>query len=176
MNGIRGVTALELLIVVSISALLGLLAWPGFQASLARAKLQAERNALHHALHQARRESIKRNEFVALCKSADGSRCDPALNWSDGWMVFVDLDRKRPLQRADDEPRVAVHNKAPGVQILANRKAFVARTLRYRTTNGSFIFCDERKQASALALIVSHTGRPRMRPGAHLNGRLSCAD
>ncbi len=176
MNRLRGVTALELLIVVSISALLGALAWPGFQASLARAQLQSQRNALHHALHQARRESIKRNEFVAVCKSADGNRCNPASNWSDGWLVFVDLDRKKPLQRADDEPLVAVHKGTSDIQILANRNAFVVRTLRYRTTNGSILFCDKRKQANSLALIVSYTGRPRMRPGSDLGGRLKCAN
>ncbi len=167
-------TLLELLLVVTISSLLALLAWPAFQATLASAKVRAESNALHHALHAARRESLKRNRFVALCKTSDGLRCTPTLPWSAGWMVFVDEDRDRPPQLDPGEPVIMRHRVPEGIHVVANRNAFVVRTLRYRTTNGTFAVCDDAGVTAALALVVSYTGRPRQRPLSEVRTTLNC--
>lgn len=169
-----GVTLYELLLTLGVAALLATLALPGLGDTLARSRLVAERNALHHALHRARRVSITRNAYVVLCKTAGGERCDPGLEWHAGWMMFVDEDQDFPPQRDAGEIVIQHHQPPASVRIRANRDAFVVRTVRRRTTNGTFVVCDAAGRGRGLALIVSHTGRPRMRPLKDVAGRIGC--
>ncbi len=159
-----GLSLFELLLVLAIATAVALAGLPALGQALARARIGAAINELHHALHLARRESILRNRYVALCPSADGQRCGD--DWSAGWMLFVDTDRDRPPQRDDGEPLLRVGGAGAGVVRLANRRAFVARTRRWRTTNGTFVVCDPAGRVEAKALVVSYTGRPRTRAAA----------
>lgn len=171
---IRGFTLFELLLTLGIGSVIATLGLPALGDMAARTRVRTEANALHHALHRARRESVMRNEYVSLCKTADGLRCDPGLRWDAGWMVFVDEDRDFPPQRDDGEFLVQHRQPGEAIQILANRDAFVIRTARRRTTNGSFAICDGIGRAAGLGVIVSYTGRPRTVPVGELPGRLAC--
>ena len=170
----NGFTLLELLFVAAIVALLATLALPALGDMAARARLRTEINALHHALHRARSESIKRNQYVALCPSADGSQCDYRVGWSAGWLLYVESSKATPPRRNPSERLLLTHRGRKSVQIIANRRYFVSRTRRFRATNGSFLACDTARRVAGRALIVSYTGRPRARPEADLGGRLVC--
>ena len=170
----RGVSLLSLLLAVTLAASLFALALPGLGQVAAAARLRTEINALHHALHRARSESIKRNRYVVLCPSTDGERCHYDIDWSAGWLLYVESSQTTPPQRHSDERRLAVHRPARAVAVVANRRYFVARTRQYRATNGSFLACDVAQRVPGRALIVSYTGRPRARPEADLGGRLAC--
>ena len=169
-----GFTLFELLLTIGVAALATALSLPALGDVVARNRIRVETNALYHALHRGRRESIMRNQYVSLCKTANGIVCDPSLGWDVGWMVFVDADQDFPPQRDAGETLVQYHRPGATVRILANRNAFVIRTARRRTTNGSFLFCDETNRTDGLGLIVSYTGRPRTVPVTDVAGRLSC--
>ena len=70
----RGFTLYELLMTVGLVALLLAIGLPSFAATLARSRQAVEINALFHAVHLARKESIMRRRVVSLCPSADGQR------------------------------------------------------------------------------------------------------
>lgn len=61
---------------------------------------------LYSSILLARSEAIKRGENVSLCRSANGSQCNPGDNWSDGWLVFYDDNGNRIVDGADQLIRV----------------------------------------------------------------------
>lgn len=156
-----GFSLFELMMTVALAAMAIVFAGPMLGGTLAKARITAEVNALHHGIHLARQESIKRNRYVSLCKTADGLRCGHGRAWHDGWMIFANTDRDHPPQRDDGEPLLRLHRPADGVTINANRNAYTLRTVRRRSTNGTFVVCDRAARARPRALIVSYTGRPR---------------
>jgi type IV fimbrial biogenesis protein FimT len=59
--------------------------------------------------------------------------------------------------------------------VTSNRLAYTFRPVTQRGVNGTIVFCDERGSIAARAIIISHTGRPRV---AHVdadNRPLRCA-
>jgi type IV fimbrial biogenesis protein FimT len=84
-----GFTLLEMIIAVSISAILLTIAVPSFSASRLNSQLRASANDLVASVNLARNEALKRNRPVTLCVSnADGSSC-AAGNWGQGWVVMM---------------------------------------------------------------------------------------
>ncbi len=156
-----GYSLYELIITISLVALIMTLGVPSFGKMLADHRLRVEVDALFHAVHLARNESILRRRAVTLCPSRDGETCNPGFDWSVGWIMFVNLDRDMPASRDSGEPvlqrfSVSLHN-----EVVANRNSFSFRTTALRATNGTFIFCDKARRAAPRALIISYTGRPR---------------
>ncbi len=172
----RGFTLYELLITLVLVAVLTGLAIPSLASSLARARQATEINALFHAIHLARKESIMRRKVVSLCPSFDGSKCTPGRDWSRGWLMFENLDRDSPPRLDQGEPLLLKHSVAEDVRIAVNRLGFTFRATFLRATNGTFVVCDRQGRISPKALVVSYTGRPRV--ARHTTGGepYSCAD
>ena len=172
----QGFTLFELLITMLLIALISSLAVPSLAGSMARQRQTVEINALFHAIHLARKESIMRRKVVSLCPSLDGLKCTPGRDWSAGWLMFENTDHDSPPRIDDDEPVLASHRAGDRVRISANRKGFTLRATFLRATNGTFVFCDPKQRITPKALVVSYTGRPRV--ARHTpNGELySCAD
>ncbi len=85
-----GVTLIELMVSISILAILLAVAVPSFQNFIIDNRLSSYSNALYSSLVLARSEAIKRNKRVVVCKSSDGASCTG--NWEQGWIVFVDTN------------------------------------------------------------------------------------
>ena len=172
----QGFTLFELLITMLLIALISSLAVPSLAGSMARQRQTVEINALFHAIHLARKESIMRRKVVSLCPSLDGLKCTPGRDWSAGWLMFENKDRDSPPRIDDGEPVLASHRAGDRVRISANRKGFTLRATFLRATNGTFVFCDPKQRITPKALVVSYTGRPRVARHTS-NGELySCAD
>lgn len=157
-----GYSLYELIITVGIAALALSLGVPSFGKMLADHRLKVEVDALFHAVHLARKESVVRRCAVTLCPSKDGQNCTASFDWSAGWIMFVNRNRDTPATRDPGEPllhrfSVSLHN-----QVTANRRSFSFRSTVLRATNGTFILCDRARRAAPRALIVSYTGRPRV--------------
>ena len=89
-------------------------------------------------------------------------------------MLFVNTDGRRPPRRAANEPLLLAHQPALTGTIRANRQLFEFRPFGRRSVNGTVTFCDERGAASAKAVIVSYTGRPRVSKRGPGRRRLTC--
>ena len=79
-----------------------------------------------------------------------------------GWIVFVNVDRDEPAIRDPSEPVLAAYEARPHVTITSNRVTYSFRPTVQGVVNGTIVFCDERGSAQARAIIISHTGRPRV--------------
>lgn len=172
----RGFTLYELLITMLLVAILASVAIPAFSATLARQRQRVEIDALFHAFHLARKESIMRRKVVSLCPSLDGQSCAASNDWSDGWLMFENADRDSPPRIDAGEPVLTRHRAGDGIRISANRKGFTLRATFLRATNGTFVFCDIADRIPPKALVVSYTGRPRVATRKTGGDPYLCAD
>jgi type IV fimbrial biogenesis protein FimT len=162
---------------LSIGAILIGVAVPSFETFVLNARQRADINSFFTAIQLARSETSKRGRPVVLCKTRDLRRCGQNdIRYDAGWMVFVNLDDRRPLERSDAEPLLTSWTPKSEGPIHANRTEFEFRAFRRRSTNGTVTFCDRRGAPSARAVIVSYTGRPRIASRGPGNRALLCAD
>lgn len=157
-----GFTLYELLITLMLIVVLVGLGLPSFSAIAARNRLHTEINALFHAMHVARKESIMRRMVVSICPSIDGRTCKPGRDWSQGWIMFANHDGDSPPQIDAGEPLLQVHTVAENVVISSNRHGFTLRATHKRATNGTIVVCDIADRVTPRALVISYTGRPRV--------------
>ena len=170
-----GFSLYELLVTIAIASTVLAIGVPSFGNLVARNRQTVEINALFHAAHLARKESIMRRRVVSLCPSSDGRRCVPGRDWSSGWLMFENTDRDEPPQVDNGEPVLLVHRVNPGIRLTANRRGFTFRATFLRATNGTFVACDIAARAAPKALVVSYTGRPRVATRTTRGKPYSCA-
>ena len=84
---IRGYSLYEILMTLTLVAVIVGLGLPSYSGVVARNRQHVEINALFHAIHVARKESIMRLRVVTICLSFDGQACNPGLDWSWGWIM-----------------------------------------------------------------------------------------
>lgn len=172
----HGFTLLELLMTITIAALILALGLPSFGALKARNAQRVEINALFHAVHLARKGSIMRKQVVSLCPTTDGASCNPGRDWSGGFLVFENSDRDEPPELDAGEILLYRHLASPTVKITANRRGFTLRATFLRATNGTLVVCDRAGRVTPRALVISYTGRPRVAEWTTRRTRYSCAD
>lgn len=174
MRRIQGLTLVEILIVMSLLAVLTTIALPLFRDVLQEARMTAAVNALVHSIHLAHQNSHTSGREVVLCRSIDGAGCLGSGDWGDGWIVFANLDRDDPPVVDSDEPVLQTSGPQALHSITSNRRSYVVRPFSLRSTNGTVIFCDRRGSARARAVILSYTGRPRVSRQTADGHPLSC--
>lgn len=170
----QGVTLIELVTTIGIVAVLSAIAAPSFGNLKHDSERTAAVNGFLHAIFLARSESIKRGQVVTVCKSRDGASCASDAAWHEGWMIFVNTDRDDLPVRDPGEDVILVHEGWDGGRINSNRAAYSFRPYRQAVVNGTMVFCDPRGSTHARAIIVSHTGRPRVAHRDASNRPLRC--
>ena len=172
----RAYTLYELLMTLALMALITGLGLPSFAGMAARNRQTVEINALFHAIHLARKESVMRRRVVSLCPSVDGLSCNPGRDWSTGWLMFENTDRDEPPRRDAGEALLQTHAVGEQIRIMANRRGFTLRATQKRATNGTFVVCDTAARVVPKALVISYTGRPRVTTQTTRGKPYSCAD
>lgn len=174
---IRGFTLLELVVTVSIAAVLLGLAAPSFGAIWLDSQRSVAVNAFVHGIYLARSVALNRGHVVSICPSPDGQTCrNQTEDWQQGWMVFVNQDRDDPPVRDDNEPVLAVQAPWSNGSITSNRHSYSFRPFRHAIANGTVVFCDRRGSAEARAIIINRAGRPRVAKRDSDNRPLRCPD
>jgi len=168
--GGTGFTVLEVLLVLAITAILLILGIPALQSYEMRQRMSACINLLHTQLALARNEAIRFNTQVVACPGNVASGCTEATDWSDGWIVFGDLNGDRRYQETESVLRVE-----PGLEQMVIRSSSGRTSLRFYPngsapgSNSSITFCDARGPANARKLVISNTGRIRREEAPEIN-------
>ena len=114
----HGLTLLELLVVLAITALLTTIGVPSFREYVQNQRLKAAVAAFHSDLVRARAEAVHRVQRIVVCPATAAAGCLDAPEWDKGWRVFADLNGDREHQGG--EP---VLRQAPPVEFLTIRSA-----------------------------------------------------
>lgn len=166
----RGFTLLELMVVVTVAAILLVIGVPSLQKWVRDNRIVTETNSLVAHLNLARSEAIKRRTRVAICSSKDAGAavpaCDGGTDWSTGWVVFQDPEGAGVGGAVDDASDVI------------RRSAVVAGAMDVGASTGTLFFgtdgsvpggagstlavCDDRGTSKGRQVRVSSIGRPQV--------------
>lgn len=106
----KGVTLIELMVTLSIAAIILTLAAPSFQTLIRTTQVNTVTNGLVGVFNLARSEAIKRGWPVTVCKSGNindaSPSCNTAASWKDGWLAFVDNDQDGVVDTGETRLRV----------------------------------------------------------------------
>ena len=94
-----GFTLIELMFTVVVMAVLLAIGVPNFRDFLRNSRMAAQGNDLLSALNLTRSEAVKRRAPVTLC--AGTTNC-AAVDFEDGWLVFVDTDSDGAVDVGED--------------------------------------------------------------------------
>lgn len=162
-----GFTLIDLLIVLSLLALLSTLAMPDFSRLLERQRLTGATNALLAHLHFARNQAIALGQPVSACPSRDGRQCEAGGRWEHGWIIHV--DRRGQAGPLAEEDLLRVVTGHPGFIMQSGQRQRVRFTpagMAYGS-NLTIRICRSPARAGrrdGRRVIVSNPGRIHSRP------------
>jgi type IV fimbrial biogenesis protein FimT len=172
----RGFTLIEILVVVSIMAVLLALGVPSMREAIERNTVSGHINTFIGGLRYARSEAIRAGVPVVMCQSTNAETSAPTCagagaSWADGWLIFVnrDLDAGNIYSSAGGDTLLKVQGPLSGsgnvtqTSGAANTK-FVFRSTGLLTTGvSSFTFDSTSLDPRQKRLIcVSMQGRARI--------------
>ena len=188
----QGVTLIELLVTVSLIAIVLSLAAPSFRELMLNNQRASHINAMMASLNLARAEAIKRGTRTVVCISDGAAPPDCAAapkGWEEGWIVFIDDNVSGASLNALDDPEDAndnkqwdrgedalldVHGPLAGGTTLRGNNSNVAKLIwfsRLSTSSwGTVTHCDSRGDGSARGIVISPSGRARLTSDSNGNG------
>ena len=148
---------IELLVTMTVGAILMSLAVPAFTSFLRNDRGMTEMSSLAISLNIARSEAIKADipGGVIVCASTDNATCN-ATNWSNGWIVINSADltaNKPPLSVTPALPVGSTLTEASGLGSV------VFRSNGRATATANFTLCDVRGVPTARDVEVNAIGR-----------------
>ena len=152
-----GFTLLELLVVISIAAILLLVAVPSFLDSTQRTNRNAAVTALADAVSVARSEALGRGIATVLCTSTSGSECTAGSEWNAGFLVAETQSGEvlQVWQMLPDTLSVSLDTGGDTDKLF-----FQADGMTYK--NSTYVVCDESGDENARALVVGYSGISRI--------------
>jgi type IV fimbrial biogenesis protein FimT len=165
-----GFTMIEMMLALTVLAVLISLAVPSLHGALQRNRISAAANELVAHINLARLHAVTRREVTVVCPGSATTGCRGDNRWDRGWIVFRDPDRDGAPNARTDVLRVAgridrLHADSAGRTRIRYRPTGFAPG-----TNLTIKLCDPASRLSR-AVIVSNPGRPRV---DDLPGHLSC--
>lgn len=170
--GASGFTLIEVMVVVSITAILLTLGIPSMRSLIERNAVSGQVNAFIGSATLARSEAIKRNANVVMCRSANADTTDTptctnsGTDWKSGWIVFLDRNADGQFQLAQGDVVLRVqgaHTDSGGIEQNAFRKLRFRNTGLLSTGASQFTFNSVSLTADQQRRIcVLITGRARL--------------
>ena len=182
---IRGFTLLEIMVTLTIAALILSIGVPSFRGVMQNQRMTTSTNELVMSMNLAKSEAIKRVAYVSICKSNNGVTCGAAaVSWNDGWIVFANATTANLGVRDFGDEMIRVY---PGLRNgftmtpIGTIGGFISfrpsGTIGTAVANmaGTLTVCDERGAAYARGLLVQSSGSWRVsKDFAHDGTALAC--
>lgn len=154
---VRGFTVLELMVVVTILAILASVAVPTYTGLIDDSRKRSVVSSLSDAIKLARLEAITRGQSVVVCPSDDGFDCltGASANWSEGVLLQTAVagDVLSYWQGFPEHVTVSSAGLGDSLQLDPAGMASVS---------GSFAVCDRRGPSDASAVILLGSGLARL--------------
>ncbi len=160
----RGFSLIELMVVMSIAAILLAAGVPSFRSLIQNQRMTATVNDFFAAINLTRSEAIQRGTRVDLVPA-------DAADWAMGWVVFVDEnDNQKP-----DTGEQIIFSHGPAPNGIAIASAFTDSTVKYIAYNGTgrtrTNASSQKTQSGHLSftvgeqvrkIVINFLGRPRV--------------
>ena len=104
----NGLTLMELITALAISAILLAAATPSIQQQMMKYRLDSESRRLFTDLQFARMHAITHQQSIVLCPDRGDGHCADPSAWQAGWLIFRDEDRDRNRQTQESIVRFGV--------------------------------------------------------------------
>jgi type IV fimbrial biogenesis protein FimT len=116
----RGFTMVELMLVVGIVGIGAAMVMPDLSAFIRRGQISSGTNDLLAAVNIARTEAVKRSVPTVACASTTGVSCSgTATDWSNGYIVFSDVNGDGVRQAGTEELATVGEAFPPGITAQA---------------------------------------------------------
>lgn len=160
-----GFTLIELIVVLSIAAIIIVMSAPSFAEMIRNYRLTTQANQILSELYYARSEAVRRGVQVSIRRESTTDTI-----WTDGWQIFADvngngtldngtdtlLKRHQPLN--DNFTLISGNNYAVWLAYLPSGYPISSNGLG----NDTFRLCAQNDTNHARSIIVSNTGRPKI--------------
>ncbi|MGC1332386.1 GspH/FimT family pseudopilin [Pseudomonas sp.] len=154
----RGFSLVQLMVAVTVAAVLMHLALPHYQAMTQAQRRQIAAHELLTGLRVARTEAVLRNQDVVI-HALDG-------DWSSGWRIIADhsgqgaSDERNPVLRVNQgDPRLAVYGNSP----VRAQVRFTAQGWALQDSGafqaGTVHVCDGHTGESHYQVVIAKSGR-----------------
>ncbi|WP_304303331.1 GspH/FimT family pseudopilin [Chromatium okenii] len=173
----RGTTLMELMITLSIAAILMSIAVPSFQTFTRTNRIAAATNALSSALQFARSEAVTRGKMVSVCPSTNTETatptCTAGASLTSGWLVFVDDGTRLTVDGTDVRLRVGMPSVAAltiePAATLASGISYGARGDVFKDpaeTTATNRYINLTIDTENRCILINFIGRVRIKPAA----------
>lgn len=145
----HGFTLVELLVTVSVAAILSSVAAPSFNSMIQRNRVTVQQNDLLSDIMFARMEAIKRSHSVSMCSTnTAGTACSGNNDdWHQGWLVYVNSDNAGAYDASKDEI-IRIHDPLASSSTLDYTYSTLTFSSRgfmsSNEVNARFAFCNSR--------------------------------
>lgn len=121
-----GFTLVELMIAISVLAILLAVGVPSMIDFLQHSRRAAAVNSLVAHLQQARNTAVTLGLPVVLCHSENNTSCSNqgSPDWSAGWILFIDDNQNGALDVTDGEVLLSVNEGRAGLTMPSNIDRF----------------------------------------------------
>jgi type IV fimbrial biogenesis protein FimT len=163
----RGFTLIELMVVLVVATVLLTIGIPSFRSVIANQRASTAINEALASFRLARSEAIKTARSVTVCKSEDGATCEDAVEWEDGWIVFVNTTPGTPDTVDAGDQIIRVNSGLPG-ELTLTATGDMDAFLSFRPTGsagttvqnlrGTLTLCDPDGIADMRALNITASG------------------
>lgn len=173
----RGFTLIELMVAITVAAVLASAAVPSFASLIARNKVTTQTNAILESLYLARSYAIVKQRNVHVChlNAETNSSCSEDRNykskWSHGWLVFADNNGDRNFD--DKDELLQIVEMPDSVNIVFNQRGRLRFFPDGSARSSGFYVCD-RNQQSFKHVYLLHTGRARINQKLSAKQKSTC--
>ena len=161
-NHFRGATLIELIVSVSITATLSVIAVPRFSDFIVQMRVDSEIYRLSRLLLTARNYSINSGENVIVCPLENSGTC--SVNWHEELSVFIDVNNNQTFDA--DNKDLLITTKAPikvhdTLTYAKNRTKITYQPTGYLygLANGTFRYCPNGYEDKSRGVVVARSGR-----------------
>lgn len=163
-RSVRGLTMIELLVTMTIAAILAVLAVPAFKGLLDSNRAQAQASLLFQALNYARSEAVHQNTEVRVTALSGNT------DWAQGWRVWIDANGNDTYDAGEELRNQSAFTGGPTLTGSVSEVKFLASGFQddgsSAFTAADTTFSYSMPSSLSYCTKVAHTGRVSFQNGA----------